>query len=255
VRAALAAPLLVALALAGCGTGEAAPPAPRAGAIERVDVGHGDEGAAVFRPGGQAGRLPAVLFLHGLFATDPQTYGAWIRHLVDEGNVVIYPTYQRVFTPPAAYLANTIAGVRAALRRVPVEQRTLVAVGHSAGGALAADYAAVATDLGLPPPRLVYSVYPGRGLEGIPFSIPKANPAGIPRDTRIVTLAGAEDRTVGTTVAREIVLDAKTVPRSRRSYRLVSDPRVGRHLAPLRSDAVARRVFWMPLDRLLRQDR
>ena len=182
-------------------------------------------------------------------------YGGWIRHLVDEGNAVIYPTYQHTFTPPAAFLPNTVAAVRAALARVPVQRRTLVAVGHSAGGALAADYAAVARSLGLPPPRAVFSVYPGRGIDGMPFRIPQANEAGIPPATRIETLGSADDRIVGTEVAREIVADARAVPPTRRTFRLVTDDRVDTHLAPQRATPAARRTFWAPLDRLIAEAR
>jgi len=240
----------VALAVAGCG-GEDRDPAPRPPALQRVDVGAGARGAAVFRPAGAARPLPVVVFVHGLFATDPDTYGAWIRHLVRDGNVVIYPAYQGALTPPAAFLANTVAGVRAALARLPRRPRTVVVAGHSAGGALAADYAAAARDLGLPPARAVYSVYPGRALDGVPLRIGEANPAGVPPGTRILALAGARDRTVGTATARAIVRDATSVPRARRTYRLVTDARVDEHLSPLRTDAVARRTFWAPLDRLL----
>ena len=95
----------VALAVAGCGA-EDRDPAPRPPALQRVDVGAGARGAAVFRPAGAARPLPVVVFVHGLFATDPDTYGAWIRHLVRDGNVVIYPAYQGALTPPAAFLAN-----------------------------------------------------------------------------------------------------------------------------------------------------
>ena len=252
-RAIVAALLACAAVAAGCGADDPKPPPPASSPIQTIRVGEGDRGAVVFRPADFGRPLPAVLFIHGLFATNPMSYGGWIRHLVAEGNVVIYPIYQRTFTPPAAYLANMITGLRAALASVAIRREDLVAVGHSAGGALAADYAAVARSLGLPAPRLVYSVYPGRGLEGLPFRIPEANPDGVPRDTRIVALAGADDRIVGTDVARDIVRDAKTVPRSRRTYRLVTDRRVDHHLAPLGSDAVARRVFWAPLDRLLRR--
>lgn len=253
-RAALV-PLAALIVVAGCGGNDDAGPAARPAAIQRVEVGQGERGAVVFRPAGTSGPLPVVIFLHGIFATNPQTYGAWVRHLVGEGNVVIYPRYQSTFTPPAAYLANAVTGIRAALRRVPVQRNTLVVAGHSAGGALSADYAAVARDLGLPPPRLVYAVYPGRGLEDVPLRIPEANAARTPADTRIVALAGDDDRTVGTDVAREVVRDATRVPRTRRTFRLVTDDRVDHHLAPLRHDAVARREFWAPLDRLIRQAR
>ena len=44
--------------------------------------------------------------------------------------------------------------------------------GHSVGGALAADYAAVAAFEGLPAPAAVFSVYPGRKLRHLAVPIP-----------------------------------------------------------------------------------
>ena len=35
-----------------------------------------------------------IVFLHGYGAIDPSIYGHWIRHLVLQGNIVIYPRYQ-----------------------------------------------------------------------------------------------------------------------------------------------------------------
>src|SRR3954468_12978605 len=123
----LAALLVPAVLLGSCGDGDHA--AERARAVvplrlDRVHVGDDERGGEVFLPRGVA-RPPVVLFIHGLFATSPEMYGGWIRHLVDEGNAVIYPTYQHTFTPPAAFLANIVAAVRAALTRVPLQRRTL----------------------------------------------------------------------------------------------------------------------------------
>ena len=255
---ALAVAALLATAAAGCGQDQENARRGRHSPLAkllRIEVGHGERSAVILRPRRATRALPLVIFIHGIFATEPRYYGAWLKHLVGEGNEVIYPRYQEPLTPPAAFLANAIAGIRAALPVEPVRPGTLVVAGHSAGGALSADYAASARGDGLPVPRLVFAVYPGRGLRGVPLRIPEMDPAGIPRSTRIVALAGARDRIVGTTVAREIVDDATQVPRARRAYRLLKDPHIDHHLAPLRGDAAARRAFWGPLDRMIKQAR
>ena len=117
----------------------------------------------IIRPEGLHDDVPLVLFLHGWGATEPRTYRPWLEHLAREGNAVIYPRYQDSFAePPAQVLGNVVLGVRAALRRLDEDPGSLVVAGHSAGGALAADYAAVARSVGLPPPRAVFAAYPGR---------------------------------------------------------------------------------------------
>jgi hypothetical protein len=65
---------------------------------------------------------------------------------------------------------------------------------------------------------------------------------------RILALASTGDRIVGTRTAREVVRDA-----GHGRLVLVREPGARDHLAPQRDGAVERRVFWAPLDRLLRR--
>ncbi len=217
---------------------------------ERIDVGDGAQGAAIFRTPGTAARPgPVVVFLHGWVAIDPARYGAWIGHLVREGATVIYPAYQ---TRPAydtiAPLENVLAGVRSALDVVRVDPRRLVVAGHSAGGALAADYAAVAAGNGLPAPAAVLSVYPGRRLRHLAVPIPSADLGAIAPGTRVLALAGERDTSVGRVTARRIVAGARSADAT---LRIVTDDGVDDHSAPRRFDGAAQRAFWRPLDALV----
>ena len=194
--------------------------------------------------GGARGRI-GVVFLHGWGAVEPRLYGPWIRHLVARGHVVIHPRYQdSVASPPPEALPSAVIGLRSALARTG-RLRALVAVGHSAGGALAADLAAIAPRVGLPAPRAVLSLYPGRSLRGIPARIPPEALARIPRTTEVVALAGDDDAVVGTATARAIARQ------SGGRFELVRDDAADDHLAPQRADPAARRTFWRELDRLL----
>jgi len=38
-----------------------------------------------------------VIFIHGFGAHNPVAYGAWIRHLVNRGNIVIFPRFQKTY--------------------------------------------------------------------------------------------------------------------------------------------------------------
>lgn len=215
----------------------------------RVDVGRGPTGAAIFRPAEARDTGPIVVFLHGWFAVDPRAYGAWIGHLVRGGATVIYPAYQEApFLDTVTPLANTLVALRLAFEAVPPTGRRLVVAGHSAGGALAADYAASAGAARLPAPAAVFSVYPGRALRGIPLRIPTVDAHNIPARTRVLVLAGAQDRVVGTGFARTI---ARTATQANATLRIVRDRRVDSHGAPQSSSPTARRTFWAPLDRLL----
>ena len=240
---ALAAALLVGLMLAGCGGADGGPPK-----LLTETVGNGPQTATIIRPDVD-GRLPVVLFLHGWGATRPRYYRPWLDHLARAGNAVIYPRYQDSFVePPPQVLGNVLAGVREALARIDEDPGSLVVAGHSAGGALAADYAAIARSARLPVPVAVFSAYPGRALPRLPFGIPEIDPARIPAGTRVVALAGTRDRVVGTRPARRL---ARLAGARRRSLIVVSDPAASDHLGPQRADAVARREFWARLDRLI----
>ena len=217
---------------------------------ERVDVGSGAQGAAIFRPPGSYGtRGPVVIFLHAWVAIDPARYGPWIGHLVRRGATVIFPVYQ---TKPAydttTPLANVLAGVRAALGQVLVVPARLVVAGHSAGGALAADYAAVAARHGLPAPAAVFSVYPGRKLRHLMVPIPTVDLAQIAPGTRVLALAGERDTAVGSGTARRIARDAV---RADASLVTIRDDAVDGHRAPRSFTGAVQRTFWAPLDALV----
>jgi acetyl esterase/lipase len=216
---------------------------------ERVDVGRGVRGAAIFRPGRAERAGPVVVFLHGWRAVNPSLYGLWIAHLVGEGTTVIYPAYQRrPFTDITRPLSNVFAGLRAAFADVDVAPGRLVVAGHSAGGVLAADYAVLAHSAGLPRPAAVFAVYPGRPAtaEGVRLAIVDAR--RITAGTRVLALAGADDRLVGDRVARQIV---RTATRAHATFRLVRDRAADDHAAPHRAGLSERRAFWAPLDALV----
>jgi dienelactone hydrolase len=247
-RRGLAAPLL-ALVLAGCG-GDGLHEESR-GDLVYATGGEGPGRVTVIRPAEAEEPLPAVLFLHGWGATEPRFYGPWLEHLARAGNAVIYPRYQDSFAePPSQVLGNALVGIRTALEHADVDADSLVAAGHSAGGALAADYAAVARRVGLPPPRAVLSIYPGRAFRGIRAAIPAAGP--VPDGTELVVLTGSDDGIVDPRDARAIYRTAET---EERELDLITIGGASDHIGPQRATPVARRVFWERLDALLAEAR
>lgn len=265
--------LLIALFISACGKETPAPDAAAPDRAERRDraeqgaprpttdlprdvavayVGRGPDAAWVLRPrAAEDAELPVVLFGHGWGAVNPRLYRGWVTHLVREGNVVVYPVYQTFpFLSPRIALAGFTRGVRTALASTPHTADGLVAVGHSAGGALVADYAATAADRGLPVPEAVLSAYPGRKLPRYEPFIPEEDLTRIPASTEVVALAGAADTVVGDTAARSLVRQAPDA-----ELVTVTDPAVADHRGPQRGDAASRRTFWRPLDALIRRAR
>ena len=115
-----------------------------------------------------AAPLSLVVFLHGYGGINPLNYGAWLRAIVEDGAVVVYPRYQRNLLVPgsrrfADHAAEAVrAGVAwAADLGVAVDTSRLVYVGHSYGGAISANLMARERELGLPPAAGAVLAAPG----------------------------------------------------------------------------------------------
>ncbi len=190
--------------------------------VKRQEFGHGARSYWLFEPAEPTPETaPVVVFNHGWLAVNPGAYGAWIDHLVRRGNIVIFPRYQSdVITRPTEFLPNTISAIRDALdvlstspKHVKPDRNRFAIIGHSAGGNLAAQIAAVAHENHLPAPRALVLLMPG---EVKPMREPDL--AQIPASTLMVVTVGEDDRVVGDGRARQIFLEASAVPKERKKF-------------------------------------
>ena len=114
---------------------------------------------------------PVVVFIHGYGGYNPMIYGAWIRHLVRKGNVVIYPRYQKNMLSPSPehFAGNVAVAIRNALQElkkpghVSVNMEGFSYVGHSYGGVVAADLAVNHDKYQVPVPESMFLCAPGSG--------------------------------------------------------------------------------------------
>jgi pimeloyl-ACP methyl ester carboxylesterase len=167
-----------------------------------VDGGIGKDGYRLYYPMG-VDSAPVVVFLHGYGGYNPMYYGGWIRHLVACGRTVVFPYYQDNFLSPSPeHFANHAAG--AIRKAMDMLQRTeglpspagqaLDYIGHSFGGAIAADLATRTDELDLPPSGVVFLAMPGTG----PFRKGRLEDyGGIPDSTILAIVVGNSDRVVG----------------------------------------------------------
>ena len=188
--------------------------------VRRFELGDGPRSYWLFEPAEpKPERAAVIVFLHGWFAVNPAFYGAWIDHLVRSGHIVVFPRYQNdVGTLPREFLPNAMAAIRDALgvleagvTHVRPEPARLVLIGHSAGGNLAAQIAAIAPDVhaGLPQPRAVIALMPG---EVVPCREPNLD--RIPASTLLIVAVGEDDLLVGDLRGRQIFTQASSVPRA-----------------------------------------
>jgi acetyl esterase/lipase len=246
IAASAAATFLIVSLLLATATVTAAPPAGFNAylhkSVQRKEYGRGARAYWLFEPADPIpASAPVVVLNHGWLAVNPAAYGAWIEHLVRSGHIVIYPRYQAdAFTKPSDFLPNALAAATDALDvletapgHVRPDRGRFSLIGHSAGGNLAAQMAAVAAEAHLPKPSAVIALMPG---EVLPSREPTFD--RIPADTLLVVAVAEDDLVVGDARAREIFTQSTAIPLSRKKYILYrSDlhgtPRlIAHHLAP-----------------------
>jgi poly(3-hydroxybutyrate) depolymerase len=212
--------------------------------FKRYEIGEGPRSYWIFEPDDPKpeARAPVVVFLHGWFAVNPGFYGAWIDHLVRDGKIVIFPRYQNdIDTAPQDFLPNALAAIHDALGvvhagvgHVRPDPNRFVLIGHSAGGNLAAQIAALAADphAGLPVPQALVVVMPG---EIVPTREPSL--ASISASTLLIVMVGEEDVLVGDLRGRQIFAQTTAIPPARKRFVLFRSDRHGH--PPLIADHTA----------------
>jgi predicted esterase len=156
-----------------------------------------------------------IVFCHGLGMTNPKAYGAFIKHLVRKGNVVIYPRYQRTLsltTGIAEYNDSCAKGILKALDTIQqpghVKGRgyNYFILGHSVGGVLTANMTMLYQQYGLPKPLTAFSMQPGAAT----YLMSDYSP--FPTDVKFLIAVGQDDAIVGTVPGTTIYNQTTAVP-------------------------------------------
>ena len=148
-----------------------------------------------------------IVFIHGYGAYNPMIYGAWIKHLVLKGNIVIFPRYQKNLLSPSTnkFVENTANGIREALQELQngdyvqpiIDQISLV--GHSYGGVISANLGVNYKELDIPYPNAIMLCSPGTG----PFRGGLLDDyKSMPSTTKLLVLVSEDDKTVGDKIGR-----------------------------------------------------
>ena len=200
-------------------------------AVTKNRYGKGGQEYWIFEPDSpKPHSAPVVVFLHGWGGMNPLYYGAWLDHLVKRGNIVIYPRYQQsLLTGINEFTPNTLHAVKDAVKRLRTERGHVTAdftkfatVGHSLGGILAANVAALAKESGLPRVSAVMAVEPGITEE--PINVPLADLKKLPPETLLLALAGDQDTLVRDYDAKRIYYESTRIPADNKDFiMLVSD--------------------------------
>lgn len=188
--------------------------------VRESHFGEGEDEYWIFEPDHlRPLAAPVVVFTHGWLTKSPFRYRAWVRHIVRQGNIVIYPRFHKdITTPTESFADHATAAIIEALGRLRNEPfrvrpdvKRVVFVGHSAGGNLAISLAAEAVERGLPLPGAVMCIGPGR----TPI-IPLADLSEVPAEMQIIAIVGDADPITGDQDARRIMTETTAMPSDRK---------------------------------------
>lgn len=150
-----------------------------------------------------------IVFNHGYGAFNPMIYGAWIKHLVRHGNIVVFPRYQKnlVSPKPKHFTKNAAVGIVSAIKHLRQkgwlikEDFHLSIVAHSYGGVVSVGLANDYKGYGIPKPQVIMICSPGSG----PFKGGLLESyENIEADTKLLTIISVNDRTVGEKFGRHV---------------------------------------------------
>ncbi|HVQ00996.1 MAG TPA: prolyl oligopeptidase family serine peptidase [Candidatus Thermoplasmatota archaeon] len=191
------------------------------GAVRKTQYGKGAHEFWIFEPTDPTPQsAPLIVFNHGWAAFLPIYYEAWVDHLVRQGNIVVYPRYQAGLVVGLRYATQyAIDAVKQAITllqngsHVRPELDKFAIVGHSLGGGITAEMAALANASGLPVPRAIMPVQPFlRPLTML------SNFSGIPSSTMMLVVIGENDTVAGSASAKLIFKTSTQVPLSQKNF-------------------------------------
>jgi len=162
---------------------------------------------------------PLIVFNHGWSAIHPIAYRAWISHIVKKGNIVVYPRYQKGLVRGFEnFTINAINAVKDAINilnkgwHVRPELDKFAILGHSLGGGITANMAALAEEKGLPIPKAIMPVQPyNHRVEEVNFS-------KISNETLMLVVVGKDDIVVGNHSAKIIFEETTQIPFSNKDF-------------------------------------
>ena len=140
--------------------------------VSIFDYAQKQDGYWIFEPAAPKPKAANVIvFLHGYGGYNPMIYGQWIKHLVRQGNVIIYPRYQKNIAKPwpKKFSKNVVTAIQNAVAQLQKDQhispilKDLCVVGHSYGGTIAADLSVNWEAYQIPEPKGVFLCAPGTG--------------------------------------------------------------------------------------------
>ena len=182
------------------------------------DYAQKQDGYWIFEPAAPKPKeANVIVFLHGYGGYNPMIYGQWIKHLVRQGNIIIYPRYQKNITKPhpKKFSKNVVIAIQNAIAQLQKDQhispilKDLCMVGHSYGGTIAADLSVYWKAYQIPEPKGIFLCAPGTG----PFKAGKLDSyEGMSSSLNLLIFLNEKDHVVGDQLGLKIFETAIHTP-------------------------------------------
>jgi hypothetical protein len=179
---------------------------------------------------------PLIVFNHGWSALFPVFYKDWVIHLVKRGNIVVYPATDSLKGPVCDPKRSMRVNNRSPSNgdHVTPDIDKFAIVGHSLGGGITAEMAALAVEQGLPNPKAIMPVQPFIRLDTMMKDFHE-----IPASTLLLVIVGENDTIVVNMSGKTIFTTADQITLDRKDFIIQRTDRHGEpalvadHLAPL----------------------
>lgn len=172
---------------------------------------------------------PLIVFNHGWSGFFPVFYKAWVEHLVKRGNIVVYPRYQLGLVIGVRHATqHAIQAVKRAIvilqhgNHVQPDLEKFAIVGHSLGGGITAEMAALAEENGLPCPKAVMPVQPFVRTDTMMKDF-----HGIPSSALLLVVVGENDTIAGNYSGKLIFSTSDQVPFDQKDFVIQRTDRYG----------------------------
>lgn len=158
-----------------------------------------------------------VVFLHGYGAYNTMIYGDFIKHIVQKGNIVIFPRYQKNLVTPSTnkFTKNAAQGIKDALKELEKEKYptpiidNISYVCHSYGGVIAGNLGVNYESYEIPQPKAMMLCSPGSG----PFSGGRLESyEKLPSDLKLLIMITQNDEVVGSEFGQLVYNTATNTP-------------------------------------------
>ncbi len=180
-----------------------------------------------------------VVFLHGYGASNPGCYGGWIRHIVENGNIVLFPKFQYGLWIPATgkYERRVDWTIGKAYDKIKeqtgIDIQKLTFVSHSLGGIIAAN---LSDAYGRTKERKVGGlVLIQPGFQLLPLGRQDTYSFIDPK-VQVQLITSPEDHVAGKKFARHFFNETLQIPKQNKNHCVQSVKEISDHAGPVSPD-------------------